>query len=65
MEFTWNSDGEMVALFINFQIRGSKYLTYERLTREDSLTALKDFTKQEIRVIMEINSRINFRVFAY
>lgn len=55
----------MVALFINFQIRGSKYLTYERLTREDSLTALKDFTKQEIRVIMEINSRINFRVFAY
>lgn len=31
------------------------------LTRKDSLAALKNFTKQGIRVIIKENSRKNFR----
>lgn len=53
VELTWNLDGEKVASFMDYQIREGKYPSYERLTREDSLTALKDFTKQEIRAIIE------------
>ena len=52
-ELTWNLDGDKLIEFMEYQVAHGKYQKYEGLTREDSLIALKDFTKQEIGVIIE------------
>ena len=52
-ELTWNLDGDKLPEFMEYQVAHGKYQKYEGLTREDSLIALKDFTKQEIGVIIE------------
>ena len=52
-ELTWNLDGDKLLEFMEYQVAHGKYQKYEGLTREDSLIALKDFTKQEIGVIIE------------
>ncbi len=53
-ELTWNLDGDKLGEFMDYQTIHGKYPKYERLTREDSLIVLKDFTKQEIGVIIVI-----------
>ena len=52
-ELTWNLDGDKLPEFMEYQVAHGKYQKYEGVTREDSLIALKDFTKQEIGVIIE------------
>ena len=52
-ELTWNFDGDKMPEFMEYQVAHGKYQKYEEVTREDSLIALKDFTKQEIGVIIE------------
>ena len=52
-ELTWNLDGDKLPEFMEYQVAHGKYQKYEEVTREDSLIALKDFTKQEIGVIIE------------
>ena len=52
-ELTWNLDGDKLSSFMEYQVAHGKYQKYEGVTREDSLIALKDFTKQEIGVIIE------------
>lgn len=52
-ELTWNLDGDKLSEFMEYQVAHGKYQKYEGVTREDSLIALKDFTKREIGVIIE------------
>ena len=52
-ELTWNLDGDKLLEFMEYQVAHGKYQKYEGATREDSLIALKDFTKREIGVIIE------------
>ena len=52
-ELTWNLDDEKLIKFMDYQVEKGNYPKYERLTRKDSLTALKDFTKQRIREIIK------------
>ena len=52
-ELTWNLDGDKIPEFMEYQVAHGKYQKYEGVTREDSLIALKDFTKREIGVIIE------------
>ena len=52
-ELTWNLDGDKLPEFMEYQVAHGKYQKYEGVTREDSLIALKDFTKREIGVIIE------------
>lgn len=51
-ELTWNLDGDKLISFMEYQVMHGKYQKYEGVTRGDSLIALKDFTKQEIGVII-------------
>ena len=51
-ELTWNLDDDKLIKFMDYQVEKGNYPKYERLTRKDSLTALKDFTKQRIREII-------------
>ena len=52
-ELTWNLDGDKLPEFMEYQVAHGKYQKFEGVTREDSLIALKDFTKREIGVIIE------------
>ena len=52
-ELTWNLDVDKLPEFMEYQVAHGKYQKYEGVTREDSLIALKDFTKREIGVIIE------------
>ena len=52
-ELTWNLNGNNLTDFMRYQINNGKYPEYERNTEKDDLTALKDFTKNEIRGIIK------------
>ena len=52
-ELTWNLDGDKLSEFMDYQVRHGRFPEYDGAARENSLIALKDFTKQEIGVIME------------
>ena len=52
-KLTWDLEGDSLEKFMNYQTENGRYPAYERLSREDSVTALKDFTKQMVQEIME------------
>ena len=52
-ELTWNLDGDKLLAFMEYQVKHGRFPKYDGVTREDSLIALKDFTKKEIGVIIE------------
>ena len=52
-ELTWSMEGENVEAFMDYQTAQGRYPQYERTDRNDAMTALKDFTKRQIRSIIE------------
>ena len=52
-KLTWDLEGDSLEKFMDYQTENGRYPAYERLSREDSVTALKDFTKQMVQEIME------------